>query len=618
MRYIIKISLLKIQTLIFLCLFNLLCFSQVKYYVKLGGTGNGTSWDNPLGSFPILNEELNNVHIYLAEGEYNFGLTTYKYTGNDVLIQGGFSAEATGYDLSSYNPQVYITRITKPANDELFTIGTINTNFSFNKYTIKGIYYTNTGLGIAGNFFKHSGTNYQLKIEDCSIHDARATAGFISTSALSAGQVTHWIHNNRFYRNTMGATGVVSYSSTNGNLKVLFSNNLLGAGNSIDGTGFYATSSGNTATSQTRYYIIGNIFSCSTATSTTGGIYFTTAGNVVIKNNVFLGIRGNNYGGALFLTTINGFEIKDNYFLQNYTNAAGAGAGGAIAIEGSISLGSVVKSNQINGNFFFENKVNTNNFGGGAISLSTSTASGTNAVDIDSNVFAYNNALAGTGASRQAIIQTRGNNIGNIRNNLFYGNKNSGGDQDIYVEIKASLATNVSGTISNNKFQLLNADAYMGNNLQTKIAEGSNSFGTTKADIVNLNAGDYVIDCYTGSVGCFKVSDGDSAISKISKLGISTFKSQAESWPKKDIDGSDINNGIMVLESGSKPFVITRVKNPAKVLGTDAKLLGSLAYDTEKKCLMLFDGEKWDCIAKGCDKSIYDVLENIKNELGKI
>jgi hypothetical protein len=82
------------------------------------------------------------------------------------------------------------------------------------------------------------------------------------------------------------------------------------------------------------------------------------------------------------------------------------------------------------------------------------------------------------------------------------------------------------------------------------------------------------------------------------------------------MDGNDINNGIMVLDSNTKPLVVTRVKNPAKTLGTDASLKGAVAYDTERKCLMLFDGNKWDCLAKGCDKSIYDVLESIKAQLG--
>lgn len=601
-----------------LCLFiffSISAFSQTSYFVKSGGTGDGSSWDSPLGAIPELSETLNNVHIYVAEGEYSLGTTTYSYTGNDVLFQGGFPADAAGTDLSGYNPEVYVTRITKPANDRLFTIGSTAPSFSNNKFTIKGIYYTNTGGTSSGNFFyATSNGNYQLKIEDCVIHDATASSGFIRTASFisTTAPVTQWIHNNKFYRNTMSATGPVSYASLSGDIKVLFSNNLVGEGEATDGTAFYAT----TVSNKARFYIIGNVFSCASATSTSAGIYLTTFRNAVIKNNVFLGVRGNNYGSAIFATASGGIQIEDNYFIQNYTSGTGVGAGGAIAIETTIFVGNIVTSNHIKNNFFYENKVNTTSFGGSAISLAGVNASAGAHYDIEGNVFAYNSALPGTGTNRQALIQTRANNIGNIRNNVFYGNKNSGGDLDIYAEIKASSASNVAGVIDNNKFQLANAAAYSGNNLQTKIAAGTNNtFGTTKADIADVEAGEFTIDCYTGSVGCFKIDDSAAATAKISKVGISTFKSQAANWPKKDIDGNDVNNGIMVLESNSKPLVVTRVKNPTKVLGTDAELKGAVAYDTEKKCLMLFDGEKWDCLAKGCDKSIYDVLESIKDQL---
>lgn len=594
--------------------------AQTSYFVKSGGTGNGTSWDDPLGSIPALNNSLNNVHIYIAEGDYYHINSAYSYIGNDVIIQGGFSKDATGTDLSGYNPEVYISRISKASTIRFINIIATDNNFSNNKLTVKGIYFQSTGTtATSGSIINHeAGTRYyQLKVEDCKIHDSRGSSGFFRIAVGNSGKATHWFHNNKFYRNTLGATGPFEYTTVNGDVKVLLSNNLFGEGNATDGTGFYATSAGNSTTSQARFYIIGNVFSCGTANSTTGGIYLTASGNTIIKNNVFLGIRGTNYGGAIFATNVRGLQIEDNYFIQNFTNNTGVGAGGAIAIETAINSGTIVTTNHIKNNFFYENKVSTNTGGGSAISFATG-AVGTGAnYDIEGNIFAYNNALQGTGAGRQAVIQTRGSTIGNIRNNIFYGNKNSGGDQDIYAEIKAASANNIAGVIDNNKFQLTNASAYTGNNLQIKISAGTgNTYGTTAADIADLNAEDFMIDCYTGSVGCFKIDDSNAAVSKISKFGISTFTSQAENWPQKDIDGKDINNGVMVLASNTKPFVVTRVKNPAEVLGTDSELKGAIAYDTERKCLMLFDGDQWDCIAKGCDKSIYDVLESIKAQLG--
>lgn len=610
------------RKLILLYLFTFLSVvtsAQTNYFVKSGGTGNGTSWDSPLGSLPVLGNNLDNVHIYIAEGEYNQS-GSYSYVGNDVIIQGGFSKDATGTDLSGYNPEVYISRISKSATIRFINITATSNNFDSNKLTVKGIYFQSTGTtAFPGNIINHeAGTRYyQLKVEDCQIHDSRGSSGFFRIAVGNSGKATHWFHNNKFYRNTMGPTGPFEYTTVNGDIKVLLSNNLFGEGNATDGTGFYATSAGNAVTSQARFYLIGNVFSCGTANSTTGGIYLTAAGNTIIKNNVFLGIRGTNYGGAIFATNVRGLQIEDNYFIQNFTSNTGTGAGGAIAVETAINSGTIVTTNHIKNNFFYENRVSTNTGGGSAISFATGAVGTGSSYDIEGNIFAYNSALQGTGAARQAVIQTRGSTIGNIRNNVFYGNKNSGGDQDIFAEIKAASANNVTGVIDNNKFQLSAASAYTGNNLQAKISAGTgNTFGTTQADIAEINAGDFTIDCYTGSVGCFKIDESSDAVSKISEVGISTFRSQNENWPQKDMDGNDINNGVMVLTSNTKPLVVTRIKNPAEVLGTDVSLKGAIAYDTDRKCLMLFDGDRWDCIAKGCDRSIYDVLESIKTQLG--
>ncbi|UOE37980.1 autotransporter outer membrane beta-barrel domain-containing protein [Chryseobacterium oryzae] len=600
-----------------LCLFSAKVYSQTNYYVKSGATGSGSSWDDALGNLPTISGgAINNVHIYVAEGDYNFASTSaYSYTGNDVLIQGGFPANATGTDLSGYNPEANVSRIVKDSNFRFVRINSTSNAFNTNKFTLKGLYFKSTGsTATDGSIFydSNSNGNYQFKLEDCQIHDSKGATGLFSLFSAYTGKKTFWFNNNKFYRNQMGATGPIVFSTVNGDVKVLLSGNLFGQGNSTDGTGFYATTAGNTTSSQARFYIIGNIFSCGTATSTTGGVYLTTAGNTVVKNNVFLGVSGANFGGAIFATAQRGLQIESNYFIQNYVKNSTDGYGGAISIEGSVQTGSIINSNYIKNNFFFGNKINGSGGAGSAISLAASPAAINASYDIDGNVFAYNTALQG----KQAAIQTRADNIGNIRNNIFYGNQNSGGTADPFAEIRGNSASNFAGVIDNNKFQLASAANYIGNTeAYSKIAAGTgNTFGTTSASIENLKPDDYIIDCYTGSVGCYKIDESSAAVSKTSRIGVSTFSSQNSNWPQKDLDGNDINNGIMVLSSNSKPFVVTRVANPTKTLGTNSQLKGAIAYDTQKKCLMLFDGEKWDCIAKGCDKSIYDVLQSIKSK----
>lgn len=603
-------------------------FSQItNYYVKAGATGDGSSWDNPLGNLPSLNGVLNDVHIYIAEGDYtlsNPGTAYYNYTGGNVLIQGGFPQFATGVDLSRYNPEAYISRISKNYNGLFITINASSSNpndFANNKLNIKGIYFksnttTPTTTTTVGNIINDdSGLTqyYQLKVEECQIHDSYAFDSFFRLDNVTTGKITHWFHNNKFYRNSMIRTGPFKYNNVIGDVKVLLSGNLIGEGSANYGTGFFAENSLLGSSVNSRFYMVGNVFSCgiSNNSSSTGGVYLSGVENIIVRNNVFLGNKARYNGGAIQATAISGFQIEDNYFIQNGTYGAGStpGYGGAIFIRDLGGKGNLVESNHIKGNFFYENNLDTSNGGGSAIYLEGATMY---PFDIIGNVFAYNTAQRSSG-SRQALIQTIDDNIKDITNNVFFGNANANGDQDVYAELKVNSESNVSGNIANNKFQLSNASGYVLNELTAKISSITNTFATNISDVRGVKRGDYTIDCYTGSVGCFKVNETNAnVLSKVSKVGISIFKSQNSNWPQKDLSNNDINNGVMVLASKSKPMVITRVKNPTKVLGTDPELKGALAYDTEKKCLMLFDGEKWDCIALGCDKTIYDILEDIK------
>lgn len=602
--------------LIFSIFLSSLLFSQSIYFVKKGGTGTGTSWDNALSELPTAvfggsnsSRPLNNVRIYIAEGDYNFN-ATYGYTGNEVVIQGGFSNHSTGQDLSNYNPEIFISRILKNSNKRFINISTATSpTFDLNKFTVKGLYFKSTGSStVPGNVINQQGADkyIQLKVEDCVFHDSRSGSAMIRLASSNSGKVTHWMHRNKFYGNQMGATGGFEYTTVNGDVKVLISNNLFGRSHATDGTGFYATTAGSSANSQTRFYIIGNVFSCATAGSTSGGIYFTTAGNALIKNNIFQGVQGKNYGGAIFLTASRGIQIEDNFFIQNSTSNTAAGAGGAIAVEGGIKNGSIIKNNWIKNNFFYENSINTRTYGGASISFSATTTS--NKFDIIGNIFAYSKSNNG----QLAAIQTRGNNIGMLRDNIFYGNRNEFGVLDPHSEIKASSSSNIEAII-HNKFQLPNASAYSSNNLGGKIAQGpGNVFNTSIDAIMGLKEGDILFDCESASLGCTKTIEGGiEGVAQSSKIGISTFEKQANNWPSENFDHTSINNGIIVLESSSKPFIVTRVNNPEESIGVSPDLKGALAYDTSRGCLMLFDGEKWGCLVKGCDYSIFDIIKNI-------
>ncbi len=603
--------------LLFLLLFSMLVSAKTNYFIKKGGSGDGSSWDNALGEIPTAlfggsntARPLDNVHLYIAEGDYDFN-STYAYLGNQVLIQGGFPKTVKGKDLSGYNPNRHITRIIKPANMRFVDIySTVNT-FQINQLTIKGLYFKSTGnLTVSGNIVNHEGSSakyIQLKIEDCVFYESASGAGMIRLTQANLGKVTHWIHNNQFYGNKLGETGIFDYSSFNGDVKVLISNNLFKESRAVNGAGFYASNAGNSTSSKTHFYLIGNLFSCSSASGSTGGIHLNAAGNVRIQSNQFLGVKGKNYGGAIFANDVRGLQIENNYFIQNTTTNLGIGGGGAIAIAGNVNGGSLLTSNYIKNNYFYENSLQTTRNGGSAISMSEiAPINAAHKYDIIGNVFAYNNSKT----ERQASIQTRGNNIDKLNDNLFFGNANDKGTLDVYSEVRAYSSTNIH-EMKNNQFQLGKAEDYQASNLGYKIAKG-NDFGSSIKDLKELKSDAFTLDCHKLDLGCIQMNKKMSNTSEYSAIGISTFGNTEENWPSKNLLNNSSHQGIMIVEVNEKSLIVIRVDNPEKVLGTDAKLKGSLVYNTSKNCLAFFDGVRWDCLMSSCEASILDRLDGIR------
>ncbi len=94
---------------------------------------------------------------------------------------------------------------------------------------------------------------------------------------------------------------------------------------------------------------------------------------------------------------------------------------------------------------------------------------------------------------------------------------------------------------------------------------------------------------------CYK--DGDTTGTAVdSKIGITTLRRSKDSnWVI-----TDKKNGYLVLESKTKGFVLTRMADPENSI-SDAKE-GMVVFDTDDKCLKLYDGTKWLCITQTCNE----------------
>ncbi|WP_089690484.1 hypothetical protein [Chryseobacterium culicis] len=77
----------------------------------------------------------------------------------------------------------------------------------------------------------------------------------------------------------------------------------------------------------------------------------------------------------------------------------------------------------------------------------------------------------------------------------------------------------------------------------------------------------------------------------ITKIGITT-QSKQSGWPE------NIPNGAIALESKSKGFVITRTQSSSITTPVE----GMLIYDTVSKCMKLYNGTSWNCVARSCNQ----------------
>lgn len=77
-----------------------------RYYVKVDGTGNGSSWDNAAGLSDLKTLVASNTvkNVYIAAGTYNFGGSNFTSNADAAAkfsVYGGYPADATGYSIAN-------------------------------------------------------------------------------------------------------------------------------------------------------------------------------------------------------------------------------------------------------------------------------------------------------------------------------------------------------------------------------------------------------------------------------------------------------------------------------------------------------------------------------------
>ncbi|MDM1549282.1 hypothetical protein HX096_15615 [Empedobacter falsenii] len=116
-----------------------------------------------------------------------------------------------------------------------------------------------------------------------------------------------------------------------------------------------------------------------------------------------------------------------------------------------------------------------------------------------------------------------------------------------------------------------------------------NNYVDLKLELDNIDKRDFVIGNF-----CLKEPNITQRIGKSTPMAISTINKQAEGWP------NIIPNAHLVLESKEKGLVITRTTENSIKKADLAE--GMIIYDTEEKCIKLYDGTKWFCIQRDCNE----------------
>ena len=354
-----------------------------------------------------------------------------------------------------------------------------------------------------------------------------------------------------------------------------------------------------------------------------GGGYKINGSTVVfndctIANNIVSSFNGGGFRveGITANVTINRSQILDN------SSQAGGGmsiASGTVTINNSCFNGNIASGN-------------SNILGGGAMYIQPS---GNTTVNISNTTFTNNSATnADADGGAITIKNTSGANITiNFTTCSFESNSCADKGEDIYFDQTFSPTYNI--TFKNNTFKTVYSGTQV-NMYNQGIAAAQIKFEALagaggNGDIVADGSGvaiskpefssgiaapaytetssalpvglpvTFCEDRFIGTCGggfklfCTKnpvTGASDSALK--TNIGFSTLSTiQSESWPH------NIPNGLLVMESKNKGFVLTRMSDTERN-SIPTPIEGMLIYNTTVHCLQIFNGVTWRCMVETC------------------
>ena len=280
-----------------------------KYFVKSGGTGDGSSWDNA-ASIASLSSKVGtsgtlDLNVYMAAGTYTLSSgISFKKTGT-IKVFGGYPADAVGESLVGRNVKANETILDGGGTSRLFVVTA--SSMVIDGLVFQNAYKNSTDVGAALIF--QSAADQKHTVNNCILRNNKKEGTGPAAALRIAGAAAETVISNCVFDSNTSAANA-------------------GAVNVVSG----------------KVHFVGNTFSNNSATTDAGAVNIED-GEVEFIGNAFTANTADADAGAVKIQ--HGLTVfKDNVFSGNISKASGTEAGG-----GAIKIGAAGAGTQLDVSF---------------------------------------------------------------------------------------------------------------------------------------------------------------------------------------------------------------------------------------------------------------------------
>ena len=183
-----------------------------RYYVKVGGSGDGSSWDKA-ASYSSLATKLTNTNstlkVYMAAGEYKTGSVTSTGTANtsaNIAIYGGYAADASGYAISGRDYESNVVVLDGESKDRILVIQ--RGAWVLDGLTFKNAKRASNDIGSALMIEGNASSSFAVK--NCTF-DSNQNTGTVGGGAVRVSNAKVLMENCKFTNNKASQFGSAIY-----------------------------------------------------------------------------------------------------------------------------------------------------------------------------------------------------------------------------------------------------------------------------------------------------------------------------------------------------------------------------------------------------------------------